>query len=57
MKDYPEDIWSSIRMPSDVPLMTAWPEENAVLIALNILAQKNPAIYAERQLKIESLDK
>lgn len=52
----PEDIWSSIRMPSNVPLLTAWPEENAMLAAQNILAQKNPLLYMWRQKQIEELD-
>jgi phosphoribosylaminoimidazole carboxylase / phosphoribosylaminoimidazole-succinocarboxamide synthase len=52
----PEDVWSSIRMPSLVPLMTVWPEGNALLAAANILGQKNPAIYGRRQLGIEKQD-
>jgi len=56
LKEYPEDLWSSIRMPSSVPLMTAWPEENAVQATLNILAQKNPLLYAKLQEQIEELD-
>lgn len=56
LKEFSEDVWSGLRMPSDVPLMTMWPEENAVLGALNILAQKNPAIYLARQYRIEKLD-
>jgi len=56
MDRFPEDTWSSIRMPSNVPLMTAWPDKNAMLAALNILAQKNPLIYMSRQEEIEELD-
>ena len=56
IKEYPEDIWSSIRMPSKVPMLTAWPEENAIQAALNILASKNPLIYAQIQEQIETLD-
>ena len=52
----PEDIWSSIRMPSNVPLLTVWPEKNAILAAKNILAQKNPFLYMKRQMEIEELD-
>jgi phosphoribosylaminoimidazole carboxylase/phosphoribosylaminoimidazole-succinocarboxamide synthase len=52
----PEDIWSSIRMPSQVPLLTAWPEENALLAAENILALKNPILYMKRKMEIESFD-
>ncbi len=53
---FPEDIWSSVRMPSSVPVATVWPEANAVLVAMEILGQKNPILYAERQLMIEKLD-
>ena len=52
----PEDVWSSVRMPSLVPLMTVWPEYNALLAAANVLGQKNPAIYAMRQIGIERND-
>ena len=53
---FPEDIWSSIRMPSKVPLATAWPESNAMLLAAEILAQKNPVLHQKRQMMIEKLD-
>jgi phosphoribosylaminoimidazole carboxylase/phosphoribosylaminoimidazole-succinocarboxamide synthase len=56
LKENPEDLWSSIRMPSSVPLLTVWPEENAVLAALNILSAKNPLLYAQTQEQIEALD-
>lgn len=52
----PEDLWSSVRMPSNVPLATVWPESNAVLLAAEILGQKNPLIYQKRQLAIENQD-
>lgn len=54
--EYPEDIWSSIRMPSNVPLLVAWPEKNALLAAQNILAQKNPLVYMRKQIRIEEFD-
>ncbi len=53
---FSEDIWSSVRMPSFVPLATVWPEENAILMATNILALKNPLLYMQRQEQIEELD-
>ncbi len=56
IEDFPDDIWSSIRMPSSVPLMTAWPTENAVEAALNILSCKNPALYMQRAMEMEKLD-
>ena len=55
-KEFPEDVWSTLRMPSNVPNATMLDDKNAVLCALNILGQKNPAIYAYRRLAIEKLD-
>jgi phosphoribosylaminoimidazole carboxylase/phosphoribosylaminoimidazole-succinocarboxamide synthase len=54
--EFPEDVWSALRMPSNVPNSTILDAKNAVLYALNILGQKNPAVYAYRRLAIESLD-
>lgn len=56
VKDFPEDVWSSLRMPSSVPMATIPNETNAINYALNILAQKNPIIYMQRQFEIERLD-
>jgi len=56
MDSFPADAWSSIRMPSHVPLATVWPEKNAIELALNILARTNPLVYALRQREIEDLD-
>lgn len=56
LENNPEDVWSSIRMPSSAPLATTWPEKNAILMALNILAIKNPLLYMWRQKQIEELD-
>jgi len=56
LKEFPEDIWSSIRMPSSVPLLTAWPEENAIIAAQNILAVKNPVLYMKMREQIEKLE-
>ena len=56
MDSFPEDAWSSVRMPSKVPLATVWPESNAVLLASEILAQKNPFLYQRRQIMIEAQD-
>ncbi|MBD3359148.1 MAG: hypothetical protein GF365_00345 [Candidatus Buchananbacteria bacterium] len=55
-KDSPEDVWSSLRLPSQNPMATILSDKNAVSYALNILAQKNPAAYMIRQLEIENLD-
>ena len=54
--EFPEDVWSALRMPSNVPNATMLDAKNAVLCALNILGQKNPAIYAHRRKEIEELD-
>ncbi len=56
MENNPEDVWSSVRMPSSVPLATVWPDGNAVPMALNILASKNPVLYMWRQKQVEELD-
>ena len=53
---HPEDAWSSLRLPSNVPMMTIVSPKNAVLAALNILAQNNPVAYMHRQYAIEQLD-
>ena len=45
-KEFPEDVWSSLRTPSNVPAMTVLEPGNAVLAALQILAIRNPSIYA-----------
>lgn len=50
------DVWSSLSVPSEVPLLTILSRKNAVLAALNILAQKNPYAYMLRQYEIEKLD-
>ena len=55
--EHPEDVWSNLRMPSEVPNLTVLSPKNAILSAFNILGEKNPAIYAHRRLAIEALDK
>jgi len=52
-KEFPDDIWSSLRMPSSVPVMTVLNPKNAVLAGLQILAMRNPGIYAKLRLKQE----
>ncbi|MEI6288326.1 MAG: phosphoribosylaminoimidazolesuccinocarboxamide synthase [bacterium] len=56
MGEFPEDIFSSLRMPSNVPMMTAWPSTNAIDAALTILGQTNPAAYVHMQMKREDQD-
>jgi phosphoribosylaminoimidazole carboxylase/phosphoribosylaminoimidazole-succinocarboxamide synthase len=53
-KDFPEDVWSSLRAPSNVPVMTVLEPSNAVLAALQILSARNPRLYAHVRSAIES---
>jgi len=53
-KDFPEDVWSSLRAPSAVPVMTVLEPSNAVLAALQILSGRNPLIYARLRGEIEN---
>ncbi len=57
LNENPEDAWSSLRMPSSVPMAVIFSEGNATSFALKILAQKNPLLYQQLQKKIEELDK
>lgn len=52
-KEFPEDIWSSLRTPSDTPALTILDPKNAVLAALQILAMRNPRIYADLRARQE----
>lgn len=54
-EDFPNDIWSSLRLPSQVPMVTCL-GKNAVNAALNILAQQNPYLYMKQQYAVEELD-
>lgn len=47
------DVWSSLRAPSQVPVMTVLEPGNAVLAALQIMALRNPRLYALLRLKQE----
>lgn len=53
-REFPEDVWSSLRAPSKVPVMTVLEPSNAVLAALQILAARNPRLYAHVRGEIES---
>lgn len=53
-REFKEDVWSSLRAPSDVPVMTVLEPRNAVLAALTILSARNPNIYAILREKIEA---
>lgn len=52
-KEFPGDIWSSLRSPSETPVMTILDPQNAVLAALQILALRNPKLYAALRVKQE----
>lgn len=52
-KEFPEDVWSSLRAPSKVPVMTVLEPANAVLAALQILSARSPRIYAQLRSEIE----
>lgn len=52
-KDLPESVWSNVDMPSEVPCVTALRPGEAALAALNILAPRNPALYAALRGRIE----
>ncbi len=44
---FPDDVWSSLRAPSETPVMTVLEPSNAILAALNILSLRNPALYSK----------
>lgn len=49
-EECPEDVWSSLRTPSATPVMTALDPKNVALAALQILAMRNPRLYAELRI-------
>jgi len=54
IKEFSEDVWSSLRMPSGVPNATILECSNAVLFAFNILSAKNPVAYMIQRFAIEA---
>lgn len=52
-KEFSDDVWSSLRAPSNVPVMTILEPSNAILAALQILSARNPQLYASVREKIE----
>ena len=54
VKDFPDDVWSSLRAPSRVPVMTVLEPGNAVLAALQILSARNPRLYSHLRRDIEA---
>lgn len=53
VKEFPDDLWSSLRAPSNVPVMTVLEPSNAVLAAVQILSARNPRLYAHVRMEIE----
>lgn len=49
----PEDVWSSLRGPSNVPVMTVLNPANAAQAALHILGLRNPFLHAALRLELE----
>jgi phosphoribosylaminoimidazole carboxylase PurE protein len=54
VKEFPDDVWSSLRAPSKVPVMTVLEPANAILAAMQILSARNPRLYALLRLEIET---
>lgn len=57
LEEYQVDLHSSLRMPSDVPVMTVLHPKNAALAAVKILAEGNPELkktVAERIGKMKA---
>jgi phosphoribosylaminoimidazole carboxylase/phosphoribosylaminoimidazole-succinocarboxamide synthase len=54
VQDFPDDVWSSLRAPSAVPVMTVLEPANAVLATLQILSARNPRLYAHVRGEIEN---
>lgn len=52
-REFSEDVWSSLRTPSETPVATILDPKNAVLSALQILAMRNPRLYAELRFRQE----
>jgi phosphoribosylaminoimidazole carboxylase/phosphoribosylaminoimidazole-succinocarboxamide synthase len=53
VKEFPDDVWSSLRVPGKVPVMTVLEPANAVLAAMQILSARNPRLYARVRQEIE----
>ena len=52
-KDFPDDVWSCLRTPSNVPVTTVLEPSNAALAALEILALRNPRLYMHLRETLE----
>jgi len=52
-KDFPEDVWSSLRTPSSAPVTTVLEPSNAAMAAFEILALRNPQFYMFLREQVE----
>lgn len=52
-KSFPEDVWSSLRTPSNVPVTTVLEPANAAMAAVQILALRNPLFYMLLRERLE----
>lgn len=52
-KDFPEDVWSSLRTPSAVPVLTVIEPSNAALAALQILGLRSPLVHMRLREELE----
>ncbi|MDD5103508.1 MAG: 5-(carboxyamino)imidazole ribonucleotide mutase [Candidatus Peribacteraceae bacterium] len=55
LEEYQVDLHSSLRMPSDVPVLTVLNPKNAALAAVRILAEGNPDLKKKVAERIEQI--
>lgn len=55
LEEYQIDLHSSLRMPSDVPVMTVLNPKNAALAAVRILAEGDPMLRKKLLERIEKI--
>ncbi|MDD5026065.1 MAG: 5-(carboxyamino)imidazole ribonucleotide mutase [Candidatus Peribacteraceae bacterium] len=55
LEEYQVDLHSSLRMPSDVPVMTVLNPKNAALAAIRILAESDRALKEKVAKRIEKI--
>lgn len=55
LEEYQVDLHSSLRMPSEVPVMTVLHPKNAALAAVKILAEGDPALRKKIEERIEKI--
>ncbi|MFH0770144.1 MAG: AIR carboxylase family protein [Candidatus Peregrinibacteria bacterium] len=55
IEEYQVDLHSSLRMPSDVPVMTVLNPKNAALAAIRILAEGDAGLRAKVKARIQKI--